>query len=183
MRPELPGKAAPPRDRPGREPGELPVLSLPKERVVWLAAHAPFLALALLLATLAWVLMLASMAQIPQPQVVRGVVSSEPGPGTDGEPWPEDEHTLRVDVGGASIQELQPGLAAVVADNQGTSLRGRVTGVTDVPGGCGGAVPCRRLRIRLDGARPAGLTASEVEVRLAVASRSMLTWLLESVSQ
>jgi len=150
---------------------------------MWLAAHAPFLALALVLATLALILTLASMAQLQQLLVVRGVVSSGPQPGIDGEPGPEDEHTVRVDVSGASSQEIQPGLAAVVAGNQGAALRGRVTRVTDVPGGCGGAVPCRRLRIRLDDVRHADVTAGEVEVRVAVASRSMLAWLLASAGR
>lgn len=149
---------------------------------MWLAAHAPFLALALVLATLALVLALASMAQLQRVVVVRGV-AGEPLSGTDGGPSPEDEHALRVDVSGASGQELQPGLAAVVSGNTGGALRGRVTGVSDAPGGCGGAVPCRRLRIRLDAVRPAGLMAGEVEVRLTIASRSMLAWLLESAGR
>lgn len=172
-----------PRDRPGLEPDELPVLSLPRDRVMWLAAYAPFLALALVLATLALVLALASMAQHQQLRVVSGVVSSEPLPGGTGEPRSEDEHAVMVEVSGASAQELQPGLAAVISGNQGAALRGRVTGVSDVPGGCGGAVPCRRLRIRLDDVRHAGVTAGEVEVRLTVASQSMLSWLLESAGR
>lgn len=176
MRPE-------PLEGPDRAPGALPVLPLPQERVVWLAAHAPLLSLALVLATLALVLALASMVQLQRLVVVRGVVCGEPLSGTDGGPSPEDEHAVLVDVSGASGQELQPGLAAVVSGNTGGALRGRVTRVSDAPGGCGGAVPCRRLRIRLDAVRPAGLMTGEVEVRLAIASRSMLAWLLESAGR
>jgi hypothetical protein len=39
------------------------------------------------------------------------------------------------------------------------------------------------LRIRLDRAGYAGIMEGEIEVRLIIASRSMLTWLIESVGQ